>query len=107
MVNCRNAPRHVPTLFFGGRIWVRPYVFGRRTRRPYSPFREPRALPAAGKRYGRQRRGGTARPAAPPRLPAAFALPAHENEVKFPLKNRADGKTVAAVVVAPAHAAQE
>ena len=39
--------------------------------------------------------------AAPPRLPAAFALPAHENEVKFPLKNRANGLTAVAVV--PVH----
>ena len=59
-------------------------------------------MPAAGKRYGRQRRGGTARPAAPPRLPAARALPAHENEVLFS-KNRADGFTEVAVFAAPAH----
>ena len=77
MVNCRDAARRVPTIF----------------------------LAAAGKRYGRQRRGGTARPAAPPRLPAAFALPAHENEVKFPLKNRANGLTEAAAVVVPVHVA--
>ena len=43
-------------------------------------------------------------PAAPPRLPAAFALPADENEVLFPM-NRANGKTAAAAVAAPAHVA--
>ena len=36
---------------------------------------------------------------------AAFALPAHENEVKFPLKNRANGLTVVAGVVVPVHVA--
>lgn len=97
---------------------MRPYHSGRATRRPYifSPLGRIRCVPtpplggrgapaAAGKRYGRQRRGGTARPAAPPRLPAARALPADENEVKFPLKNRANGLTAAAAAAAPVHVA--
>ena len=75
MVNCRDAARCVPTIF----------------------------LAAAGKRYGQQRRGGTARPAAPPSLPAAIALPADENEVLFS-KNRANGSTAAAAAAAPVHA---
>ena len=39
-----------------------------------------------------------------PQANGAFALPAHENEVLFSKKNRANGATVVAVVVGPAHA---